>query len=116
MNAILAVYGPRTTVILWNPEVQKVQELTLIDRKKWILSHEHLAIKTTAKIFSPGNLRAVTENPDYSTIVNEWIMKGYTLRYTGGLVPDICQIFIKKHGIFSNIASKSHKAKLRVLY
>ena len=30
INAVLAVYGPRTTVILYNPEVEKVQELTLI--------------------------------------------------------------------------------------
>jgi fructose-1,6-bisphosphatase len=31
-------------------------------------------------------------------------------------VPDIAQIFIKGHGIFANVASKSHKSKLRVLY
>lgn len=43
-------------------------------------------------------------------------MKGYTLRYTGGMVPDVSQIFIKGHGIFSCCASKNHKAKLRVLY
>lgn len=44
------------------------------------------------------------------------MQKGYTLRYTGGLVPDIAQIFIKGHGIFANVASKSFKSKLRVLY
>lgn len=44
------------------------------------------------------------------------MQNGWTLRYTGGLVPDIGQIFIKGHGIFANIASKSHKSKLRVLY
>jgi sedoheptulose-bisphosphatase len=42
--------------------------------------------------------------------------KQYTLRYTGGLVPDIAQIFVKGHGIFANVASKTHKSKLRVLY
>ena len=44
VNAVLAVYGPRTTVILYNKEVDKVQELTLIE-DKWMLSHEHLVIK-----------------------------------------------------------------------
>lgn len=29
-NALLSIYGPRTTVILYNIEVNKVQELTLI--------------------------------------------------------------------------------------
>ena len=45
-----------------------------------------------------------------------WIKKGYTLRYTGGLVPDVGQIFIKGNGVLSNIGSKSHKCKLRALY
>lgn len=31
-------------------------------------------------------------------------------------MPDIAQIFLKGHGVFSNVASKSHKSKLRVLY
>lgn len=44
------------------------------------------------------------------------MLKGYTLRYTGGMVPDVCQIFIKGHGIFSCLSSKNHKAKLRILY
>ena len=48
--------------------------------------------------------------------MDRWINNGFTLRYTGGLVPDATQIFIKGHGIFCNVASKSHKSKLRVLY
>ena len=67
-------------------------------------------------MFVPGNLRSTTQNLKYKEIVHGWMEKGWTLRYTGGLVPDIAQIFIKGHGIFANIASKSHKSKLRVLY
>lgn len=44
------------------------------------------------------------------------MQSGYTLRYTGGMVPDIYQIFIKGEGIFTTVGSKSHPAKLRVLY
>jgi sedoheptulose-bisphosphatase len=32
------------------------------------------------------------------------------------MVPDVAQIFVKGHGVFSCCASKTHKAKLRVLY
>lgn len=46
----------------------------------------------------------------------EWIKNGYTLRYTGGLVVDVYQIFIKGHGIFSNCGSPKYKCKLRALY
>ena len=42
--------------------------------------------------------------------------KGYTLRYTGSLVVDVYQIFIKGHGIFSNCGSTQHKVKLRAIY
>ncbi len=49
-------------------------------------------------------------------MVSTWIKKGYTLRYTGGLVPDVAQIFIKGNGVLSNIGSKSHKCKIRALY
>ena len=112
---MLAVYGPRTTALLYNHQANKVQEITLIN-DKWVLSHENLTIKPQTKMFSPGNLRAVTEHEGYKKVVDRWINKGYTLRYTGGLVPDAAQIFIKGHGVFCNVASKSNKAKLRVLY
>lgn len=46
----------------------------------------------------------------------KWLDGGYTLRYSGGFAPDAAQIMLKGHGIFSNIASNKHKAKLRVLY
>lgn len=80
------------------------------------MSHEHLVIKPKTKMFSPGNLRAVKDNEVYNKVVQNWIEKEYTLRYTGGLVPDIEQIFIKGHGVLANVESPKHKAKLRVLY
>ena len=32
------------------------------------------------------------------------------------MVPDVYQIFIKGHGVFTNVPSQKHKAKLRILY
>jgi sedoheptulose-bisphosphatase len=95
--------------------LDRVQELTLID-DDWIISHDHCVVKEKTKIFSPGNLRSASDNHEYLKAVNHWISKGYTLRYTGGMVPDIAQIFIKGNGIFSNVGSKNHKCKLRALY
>lgn len=46
----------------------------------------------------------------------EWIKKGCTIRYTGGLVTDVYQIFMKSHGIFSNCGSAKYKCKLRALH
>ena len=114
-NAIISLFGPRTTALFYNKPIDKVQELTLID-DKWILSHEHLVIKGKTNIFAPGNLRAAEDNEIYKKICMRWLESGYTLRYSGGFAPDAAQIMLKGHGIFSNIASNKHKAKLRVLY
>ncbi|MCH1928081.1 hypothetical protein L6232_25120, partial [Shewanella sp. C31] len=40
----------------------------------------------------------------------------YTLRYTGGMVPDVNQIIVKEKGIFTNVTSPTAKAKLRLLF
>lgn len=68
------------------------------------------------KLFAPGNLRATQTHPGYSELVNYWITNGYTLRYTGGMVPDVNQLLIKGKGVFCNPATAKAPAKLRLLY
>ena len=68
------------------------------------------------KMFSPGNLRATFDNPEYAKLVNYWVENQYTLRYTGGMVPDVFQIIVKEKGVFSNVISPTTKAKLRLLF
>ena len=115
VNAVLVVYGPRTTAIIYNAKSDKVQELTLVEND-WIISHDHLVIKGETKIFSPGNLRCASEHEEYLQVVEGWIKRGLTLRYTGGLIVDVAQIFIKRQGVFCCVGSKNHKFKLRALY
>ena len=38
------------------------------------------------KMFSPGNLRATFDNPNYERLLSHYIGEKYTLRYTGGMV------------------------------
>ena len=68
------------------------------------------------KMFSPGNLRAVFDNPQYEKLVSYWIGEKYTLRYTGGMVPDVFQIIVKEMGVFTNVTSPTSKAKLRLAF
>ncbi|CAM9799222.1 unnamed protein product, partial [Phaeothamnion confervicola] len=68
------------------------------------------------QIFAPGNLRATSDNPRYKALFDHWVTERYTLRYTGGMVPDVVHMFIKGKGIFSNVSSPTAKAKLRLLY
>lgn len=46
-------------------------------------------IAPKSKIFAPANMRAAQDLPEYSALIDYWMTNKYTLRYTGGLVPDI---------------------------
>lgn len=101
----------------------------------WIGKWQHVKETTEigeGKLFSPGNLRATFDNPDYDKVsfyfttskrveksisipfidfitvipsltnflcvsiqqlINYYVKEKYTLRYTGGMVPDVNQVF-----------------------
>lgn len=120
--SIVVQYGPRLTAMIGlNPKVTANQEpfsfeLTHTAFHGWVVSIPRVIIQPTTKIFAPGNLRAITENAAYEKLVHYWMNSKYTLRYSGGLVPDVYHILVKKNGILSNASSKSAKAKLRLIY
>ena len=68
------------------------------------------------KLFSPGNLRAAGSNPGYAKLLEYWQRSKYTLRYTGGLVPDVTQLLIKGKGIFTSAPEAHEPPRLRLLY
>lgn len=122
-TAIVAMYGPRTTVFLSLDD--GVYEFTYgaaattdntTAHASWICTREKIQIKNTSKIFSPANLRATQEISSYNTLIQYYINNKYTLRYTGGLVPDVCQQFTKQQGIFINPTSDKSPAKLRLAF
>lgn len=47
------------------------------------------------QVFAPANLRAAADNKAYSDFVSACIAEKYTLRYTGGFVPDVHHILTK---------------------
>jgi len=116
VTSIVALYGPRTTVFVALDD--GVYEFTYgangVDG--WICSREKIEISPDTKIFSPANLRSTQDLPQYSALVDYWMESRYTLRYTGGLVPDVCQQFTKKMGVFANPTSKASPAKIRLAF
>ena len=67
-------------------------------------------------MFSPGNLRAREDNPYYKELTDYWFDNNYSLRYAGGMVPDVNHIMIKGYGVFAYPATPKHPAILRCLY
>lgn len=111
----MGVYGPRTVFCLALKDAPGCHEFLLQDDGKWIHVKETTQIGE-GKMFSPGNLRATFDNPEYAELIKYWIENQYTLRYTGGMVPDVFQIIVKEKGVFSNVISPTTKAKLRLLF
>ena len=122
--SVVSLYGPRTTLIIALPSKSRGSdqgditfEVTLVkDRSHWEVSRDEVILKDSKKVFAPGNLRATNDNPKYDALVKHWIQDRYTLRYTGGMVPDVYHIIAKSGGVFSNVSSEKARAKLRLLY
>jgi len=110
-----AVYGPRTSYVIAVAGFPGTHEFLLMDDGKWLHVKETTEIGE-GKLFSPGNLRCTVDNPQYAELIKYYVDKQYTLRYTGGMVPDVFQILVKEKGIFTNVISPSTKAKLRLVF
>jgi len=113
--ALYIVYGPRT--ILVYSTGKGVHAFYLNDVGEFILLQENLTMRDEVKTYAPGNLRAVVDTPNYRAMMNTWLDEGLTLRYSGGMVPDIHHMLIKGAGIFTNIGgSKYPQGKLRLAF
>ena len=60
--------------------------------------------------------RAPQDLSGYASLIDHWMTNRYTLRYSGGLVPDVYQQFTKRQGVFSNPTSAKSPAKLRLAF
>lgn len=113
--AMIVVYGPRVTLLYTTKN--GVHEFILNAVGEFILTKENIKVEKDAKNFAPGNLRAAATEAKYAKLVDHWMNEKYTLRYSGGMVPDINHIFMKEQGIFTYPGYKdAPDGKLRLLY
>lgn len=108
-------YGPRTTMVL---AINKtVNEFILNDIGEFQLGKKDLTLSKDGNIFATGNLRACKEKPKYKAVLDYFLDSQKTLRYTGGMVPDINSILMKGHGIFTYPSHSAYpNGKLRLMY
>lgn len=118
------MYGPRTTLYVaasaWNNSGDSgVREFTLSTHPSsaatWTTTRR-IQTLGSGKLFAPANLRCTQDNAGYSRLIAYYLRERYTLRYTGGMVPDVTQMLVKGHGVFASPASTAAPAKLRLLY
>lgn len=115
LASAFVVYGPRTTMILTTRN--GVDEFRMGRDGIFYVSRNNIRISDVAKYFAPGNLRAASERADYLALVENFIKRKLTLRYSGGMVPDVNHIFLKGSGIFTYPGySEAPDGKLRLLF
>lgn len=115
VGALYLLYGPRTVLVYSTGN--GVHEFMLNEVGEFILVREFLGIADDAKNYSPGNLRAVKDTPQYRELLNLWLDRALTLRYSGCMVADVHHILSKGQGIFTNIGgSKYPEGKLRLAF
>ncbi|CAN8099816.1 unnamed protein product [Discula destructiva] len=123
--SVLGVYGPRTTAVVAVRIPGSVEstcfEVGLKDAENFEILRTDVRLAdgpftTGARYFAPANLRAAGQDAAYLALVNRYIAEGYTLRYSGGLVPDVVHALVKGHGVYVSPVTAQSKAKLRRLY
>ncbi|MHB8709566.1 MAG: class 1 fructose-bisphosphatase, partial [Desulfuromonadales bacterium] len=113
--AMYILYGPRTTLVYSTG--RGVHEFAMNSLMEYTLNHENIRMTNgAARIYSPGGQRskysAGTEN-----FAQALETAGAKLRYSGGFVPDINQVLMKRNGVFMYPHLKdAPDGKLRVLY
>jgi fructose-1,6-bisphosphatase I len=114
VGAMYITYGPLITMIY--SAGKGSHEFVLNREGEYVLSEEDIKLMDKGSIYSLGGLRRDwTEG--HLKYVQYLDAEGYKLRYSGGFVPDINQILIKRGGIFTYPGLKDNpKGKLRLLF
>lgn len=112
--ALYITYGPLMTMVY--SAGKGSHEFVLNREGEYVLSQENITFNEKGSIYSPGGLRKDC-TPEHLKFLEYLESEGYKLRYSGGFVPDINQILIKKGGIFTYPALKKEpNGKLRLLF
>lgn len=112
--ALYINYGPLITMIY--SAGKGAHEFVLNREGEYVLAQENIKMKEKGSIFSPGGLRR-DWIPQHQKFIEQLEEEGYKLRYSGGFVPDINQVLIKRGGLFTYPAlQKAPAGKLRLLF
>lgn len=122
--AVIGVYGPRTTAVVAVRAPAAAATTTCFEiglgpggGAEVLRPSVRLATPPfKTRYFAPANLRAAGHDERYMGLVSGYISEGYTLRYSGGLVPDVMHALVKGHGVYISPVTGRSAAKLRRLY
>jgi len=112
--AMYILYGPRTTMVFSCGD--GVHEFAMNQLMEYDLVHENISFAGGARVYAPGGARN-KYSPGTELFVQHLEQSGVKLRYSGGFVPDINQVLLKRGGVFMYPhLSDAPQGKLRLLF
>lgn len=110
------LYGPRLEMILAQKGEKGLLHTRFNPQSKDWENQERLFLKQSGQINAPGG-RQKDWSSKHKAMIDSLFAQGYQLRYSGGMVPDLHQILLKKGGLFSYPATTCNpQGKLRKLF
>lgn len=108
------LYGPRLEMVVAR-DSKSMHYLYSYINHTWEFI-QNIKLKEEGKLNSPGGTQKYWHKK-HKALIDSFFVKGYRLRYSGGMVADLHQILCKGGGIFSYPATTdSKKGKLRNLF
>lgn len=110
------LYGPRLEMVVAEDKGGKpIHSRYNPSSKQWDFQGE-LTLENQGSINATGGSQKFWSK-EHKAMMEYFFSQGYRLRYSGGMVPDLHQILIKKGGIFSYPSTQDHpNGKLRKLF
>lgn len=110
--AIYVIYGPRVELVIARETVEMYK---LGANGKFKFLHQ-IKLKNKGNLNAPGGTQQHWR-AYHKYMIDKLFSKGYRLRYSGGMVPDLHQILLKGGGLFSYPGTTDKpKGKLRMLF
>jgi len=112
--SLYVVYGPRVELVIANDDGVKLYRLD--EQKEEFEYIKDIRLNERGKLNAPGGTQKNWFD-FHKQMIDELFQKGYRLRYSGGMVPDLHQILLKGGGLFSYPATTDkQKGKLRMVF
>jgi fructose-1,6-bisphosphatase I len=110
--SVYVVFGPRVELVYCDGSTVNMYRL----QNGTFNYIKNFNMNPKGKFQAPGSTQQCWY-PHHKTMINDFFKDGYSLRYSGGMVPDLHQILLKGGGLFSYPATSDlPKGKLRQLF
>ena len=114
VSSAYLVFGPRVELVLASKNLAPIHFRLEADGEFSLL--RNISLQEKGKINAPGGTQK-NWHPHHKKFIDSLFMEGYRLRYSGGMVPDLHQILLKRGGLFSYPdTTDKPRGKLRALF